>query len=133
MVNKININDSDAWANINWDNKPVPDLLKRTDHQVAVARFNRINKKGKKLNFSADGKKAHAENSRKVAAKRLYNHTIYQGTCKKTGKKIVLDIHGLRQNGFNPNNISRVVHGHKKSHKGYYWQILSQEKRRNDK
>jgi G:T/U-mismatch repair DNA glycosylase len=94
---------------------------------VKIAKANSVVKKGIKLQFSEAGKLAHAENNRKTALKRKYNHTIYEGTCMETGKKIKLDIHGLREQGFIPANVSRVVNGHKNSHRGYTWKIIKKE------
>ena len=42
MNKKININDPAAWRELDWDDTQASDLLKRTDHQVAVARANRL-------------------------------------------------------------------------------------------
>lgn len=43
-MSKININDPTAWSQIDWDEPEQPELLKRTDQKVAVARSNRLTK-----------------------------------------------------------------------------------------
>lgn len=42
MPNKININDPASWAELDWDEPQQPELLKRTDHKVTIARLNRL-------------------------------------------------------------------------------------------
>jgi hypothetical protein len=44
MRKQININDNEAWANLNWDDPVQPEALKKTDQGVAVARANRLTK-----------------------------------------------------------------------------------------
>jgi hypothetical protein len=38
MNNRININDSDSWYNLNWDDPVVPDALKKSDATVNRSR-----------------------------------------------------------------------------------------------
>lgn len=123
MKNKI-INIDLEFDNIQFDESEIRRVTKNA--KIALANTTR---KGMKLNFSEEGKAAHLENTKRTSRIRKYNHTIYEGTCKKTGKKIILDIHGLRKHKFNPANVSRVVNGYKKSHKGYTWKILKEEKK----
>lgn len=42
MKKKINIDDPKAWQELDWDDPVIPELLKRTDQTVNVARANRI-------------------------------------------------------------------------------------------
>jgi hypothetical protein len=42
MSDNININDPAAWRNLDWDEPIVPDVLKKTDGDVARARANRL-------------------------------------------------------------------------------------------
>lgn len=39
---KINIDDVNAWSNLDWNEPVVPDVLKKTDAVINVARANRI-------------------------------------------------------------------------------------------
>ena len=41
-MNKININDANAWSALDWDEPTIPEALKKTDAQVNVGRANRI-------------------------------------------------------------------------------------------
>lgn len=121
MTKKI-INIDLEFDNITFDENDINRVTK--NYKIGQANIKR---KGKKLEFTPEGKLAHAENSRRTSRIRKYNKTTYLGTCKNTGKQLKLDIHGLREHGFNPANVNRVVHGHKKSHKGYYWSVLKIE------
>lgn len=76
---------------------------------------------GIKPKFTEKGLIALRNNAKKVGKNKSRTRTIYQGVCVETGKKVFFDIDGLRQNGFNPANVSRVVSGHKNTHKGYSW------------
>jgi hypothetical protein len=42
MSDKININDPNAWRNLDWDEPIVPEVLKKTDGDIARARANRL-------------------------------------------------------------------------------------------
>lgn len=48
MTKKINIDDVNAWSNLDWNEPVVPDALKKSDASVARSRANRIYKAGKK-------------------------------------------------------------------------------------
>lgn len=43
-MSKININDPSAWQELDWDEPSNPDILKKSDQKVAVARANRLTK-----------------------------------------------------------------------------------------
>jgi len=124
---KFNPNDPKHWKDFDPFARATEYIDGKSEKSVQISRANRLYRVGKKLTFTEEGKNAHAENNRRTANKRKYNHTVYEGTCIETGKKIKLDIHGLREHGFIPANVSRVVNGHKKSHRGYYWKILKKE------
>jgi hypothetical protein len=50
-MNKININDANAWSQLDWDEPVIPEALKKTDAKVNLGRSNRLNglqRKGKK-------------------------------------------------------------------------------------
>jgi len=42
MNKRINLNDPTAWSEFDWSDPVVPEVLKRTDAQVNVARANRL-------------------------------------------------------------------------------------------
>jgi hypothetical protein len=44
MNKRINLNDPDAWSEFDWSEAVVPEALKRTDAQIAMARPSRIRK-----------------------------------------------------------------------------------------
>lgn len=124
---KFDPNDPKHWKDFDPFAKATEYVDGKSEKSVQISRANRTVRKGIKLDFTEQGRIAHTENARSIANKRQYSHTIYQGTCIETGKKIKLDIHGLREAGFNPANVSRVVNGHKNSHRGYIWKILKKE------
>lgn len=49
MIKKININDPQAWRDLDWEEPQDPELLKKTDQKVAVARANRLTKTTKEF------------------------------------------------------------------------------------
>ena len=64
MNKRININDSNSWHDLNWDDPVVPDALKKTDQQVAVSRASRLRIRSdeEKQKSSQSNKKFREEN-----------------------------------------------------------------------
>jgi hypothetical protein len=69
MNKKIDLNDKKAWSEFDWSDPVQPDILKKTDGKVAVARANRLTKTTKEFKESVTKKnKALAKDPKWLAA-----------------------------------------------------------------
>ena len=85
MSKKININESSAWSELDWDDQDVPKYLKKSDQQVAVARASRLRVRSieEKQKSSESNKKFRKENPRTDAEKRACGNNMRGKTLEE--------------------------------------------------
>jgi hypothetical protein len=135
-MKKIDVNDPSLWQSIDWDEKPQPDLLKKSDHHVNLGRANRLKANDKQITekISESVKKSYINQPElKEKRKKIFLETQEKNLKDPSYRKKIQE---KNQNQYNdPAYLKAYYDGIEKRNSSLEWKNSisnAAEKRKND-